>query len=85
MRLMPAGKLLRFALAVAIEDRKINLALNQPRGLHAADAAAQFADVSVDAELGIKAGAVGALLLDQALALAIERQIIGARSKRRGQ
>ena len=49
-----------------------------------ADAAAQLADVAVDADLGIEARAVGALLLDKALALAVERKIIGARCKRAG-
>jgi hypothetical protein len=44
---LTARKLLRLAVAVAIEDREVNLALNQAGSLHAADAAAELADVSV--------------------------------------
>ena len=85
MRLTRLGKLLRLAVAVAIEDREIDLALNQAGSLHAADAAAELADVAVEAEPGIETGAAGALLLDQALALAGQREIIGARLQRRRQ
>ena len=70
MRLTRLASSCASPLAVAIEDGEIDLALNQARGLHAANAAAKLADVAVDAELGIEAGAVGALLLYQALALA---------------
>jgi hypothetical protein len=58
-----AGELLSLAAPVAIEDGKVDLALNQARGLDAADAAAKFSDVAVQTELWIEAGAVGALLL----------------------
>src|ERR1039457_3789441 len=80
-----ARKLLGLAVAVAIEDREIDLALNQAGGLHAADAAAQFANVSIEAELRIEAGADGALLLKEPLALADERKIIGPGLERLGQ
>ena len=46
-----AGQFLRLAVAIAIEDREVDLALNEARALHAADAAANLAIVSVDAEL----------------------------------
>src|ERR1019366_8833658 len=72
-----ARKLLGLAVAVAIEDREIDLALNQAGGLHAADAAAQFANVSIEAKFWIEAGAAGALLFDEALTLAGEGKIIG--------
>ena len=44
-----AGKLLRLAAAIAIKHRKVDLALNDARTLHASDAAANPAIVSVDA------------------------------------
>src|ERR1039458_9175378 len=47
-----ARKLPGLAVAVAIEDREIDLALNQAGGLHASDAAAQFANVSIEAKIG---------------------------------
>ena len=79
-----AGKFLRLAVAIAIKDRKVDLALNQAGALHASDAAANPAVVSVDAELWIVAGAAGALLLDQSLALPGKRKIVGAREECRG-
>ena len=65
-----AGKLLRLSFAVAIEDGEIDLALDQAGRLHAADTAPDAAEVAVNAEFRIEPGAVGTLLLHQALALA---------------
>ena len=73
-----AGKLLCLAVAVAIEDGEVDLALYEAGGLDAADAAADFSDVAIEAELWIVAGAAGTLLFDKALALAGQGKIIGA-------
>src|ERR1019366_5276624 len=75
----PAGKLLRLAAAIAIKNRKVDLALNQASALHASNAAANPAIIPVDADFRIVAGAAGALLLDQSLTLHGERQVIRAR------
>ena len=63
----PRSQFQRFAVAIAIEEREVHLSLDQSRGLHAPDAAAQFADVPVHAELRIIARAAGLLLLTSAL------------------
>ena len=58
--------------------------MHKARGLHAADAAPNPAEVAVEAQLGIGAGAVGALLLDERLTLAGEGKIVGAGGERGG-
>ncbi len=79
------GKLIGFAIAIAIEDCEVDLALDEAGGLDAADAAAEFSDVAVEAELWVVAGAIGALLLDEALALGGEGEIVGAGLEGRGE
>ena len=44
-----ASKFLRLAAAIAIKHRKVDLALNHAYALHASNAAAKFAIISVDA------------------------------------
>src|ERR1019366_2527192 len=65
----PAGKLLRLAAAIAIKNRKVDLALNQACPRPPSNAAPNPAIIPVDADFRIVAGAAGALLLDQSLTL----------------
>jgi len=78
------GKLLRFAIAIAIEDGKVDLALNQARRLHTANTAPNRAEVAIDAELWIEARMVGALLFNQTLPLAVKRKVVCPREQRSG-